>query len=584
MPAIEANERYHPATEPSDRWSRQLQAIQRIGARLTRLSSVEDVGLALCTEAKRVIDYHSCRVYVLDSQGIELVPVALTGGELYQGQAVEALRCRASDVGEGLTGWVAARGESLIVSDAAADPRALDIPGTDTVDESMLLAPLRYEDRVTGVIVLSKLGLDQFGEDDLRLLEIIADQAAVALENARLLAGREQLVLELQTLLDISQGGPEGATEMDLAALIAPKFCLAGGFDSCVISRWEEGSTLLRTVGSAGTDGLDSGYDIRDFPATRDVLRNDRLVVIQEDDSGADRAERDLMRSFGDSTLAMLPLRAGGRVIGLVELSTKGRRRDLTSYELSFCQAMSNQAGAVLETARLVEQLRLAADVDQVTGVGSHRFLQERLVQEVARSARTGASLSVMMIDLDGFKGVNDQFGHLNGDRVLRDVAATLKIAVRANDIVARYGGDEFVVLMPDTAAEQARVVARRVVHEIRERIHQMSSGEEVRLSASAGMAVYPEDARQPGTLLRAADAAMYTVKRAGGSDVRRTGQSRRRTQDRPPGAVDRRAGPPGADRRAGPPGATDRRAGAPSAAPSAPPSAPPSAASGEAR
>jgi diguanylate cyclase (GGDEF)-like protein len=217
----------------------------------------------------------------------------------------------------------------------------------------------------------------------------------------------------------------------------------------------------------------------------------------------------------------MLPLVVSGKTVGLVELVSR-EPRQFTEYELDTSVTMSNQAGAVLENARLVDQLRRAADIDQVTAVHNHRYLQERLKQELARSGRARSPLAVLMIDLDGFKGINDRFGHADGDKVLRSIAAGIKFAVRSNDIVARYGGDEFVVLMPDTPEMAARVVADRVVTGIRNRRHAMHDGTEVGVGASAGLAVFPDDARTPQALLRAADAAMYSVKRAGGSAVRR--------------------------------------------------------------
>ncbi len=126
------------------------------------------------------------------------------------------------------------------------------------------------------------------------------------------------------------------------------------------------------------------------------------------------------------------------------------------------------------------------------------------------------------MIDLDGFKAINDAHGHADGDRVLRNVAAGLRLAVRANDIVARYGGDEFVVLMPDTDLAAAQLVAERVVAGVRGQRHQLADGTEGSVACSAGLALYPDDGRTATRLLRTADAAMYRVKRAGGDAVSR--------------------------------------------------------------
>jgi putative methionine-R-sulfoxide reductase with GAF domain len=187
-------------------WSAQLEAVQSVAAQLTRLTSVEEVSAALCTQAQRVVAFDNARVYVLAGDDRTLDPVAFRPhAREYQGESVAGLRVR---VGEGITGWVAATGQQLIVHDAARDPRAVHVPGSvDLAEESMLLAPLRSEGRVIGVVVLSRLGLNRFADDELRLLGVLADQAAVAIENARLLAERDRHVAELAALLDISQAG-----------------------------------------------------------------------------------------------------------------------------------------------------------------------------------------------------------------------------------------------------------------------------------------------------------------------------------------------------------------------------------------
>ena len=151
------------------------------GARLSRLSSVAEIGLAIATELRQLIDYHNVRVYRL--VGEDLIPVAMLGqvGE-YVDETPDQLRV---DLGEGITGWVAEHRIAQNLPDAAADPRANTIPGTeDDLDESMLLAPMVFEDQVLGVLVLSKLGLNQFSDDDLRLLVIYASFAAQAMANA----------------------------------------------------------------------------------------------------------------------------------------------------------------------------------------------------------------------------------------------------------------------------------------------------------------------------------------------------------------------------------------------------------------
>ena len=178
----------------------------------------EDVGRAVVEETRRVIDYHNARVYLLQPPD-DLVPVAFEGRVgAYEKVDLEILRTK---MGEGFTGWVAEHRTPLCVADVLADPRGVTIPGTDDVDESMVVVPMQYDDVLVGVITLSKLGLRQFDEEDVRLLSILADQAATAFTGARHLAEARRLAAELRQLLDMSsalsrsldprgRGGPHG--------------------------------------------------------------------------------------------------------------------------------------------------------------------------------------------------------------------------------------------------------------------------------------------------------------------------------------------------------------------------------------
>ncbi len=163
-------------------WAAHLQSIQQLGARVARLTTERDIGAAIANELDQLIEYHNVRVYRLRDDDW-LVPVAMRGlvGEFHD-ETPDQLRIR---LGEGITGWVARNRQPQNLPDAAHDSRAMTIPGTDDdLEESMLLAPLEFEDRVLGVIVLSKLGLRQFSDDDLRLLVIYASLAAQAMANA----------------------------------------------------------------------------------------------------------------------------------------------------------------------------------------------------------------------------------------------------------------------------------------------------------------------------------------------------------------------------------------------------------------
>ncbi len=510
------------APAPGSTWSRQLQAVQSIAAQLTRLSTVAEIGAAICSETSQVVPYDNARVYVLAPDGQTLDAVAFSHhAKEYEGETADSLRLR---VGEGITGWVVAQGQGVIVPDASRHSMAVPVPETPLIEETMLVVPLHYEGAARGAIALSRIGPRSFADDDLRLVQVLADQAAVAFENARSLASRDRLVQELEALLEISRAGATEPDEAALAGLVADTLVRTSGADACVVSRWDEDNAALEMLGWKGH--LDCGQsglrgDLTRFPLTRKVLLDGRPQLVRSDGSRAS-GETAMLKQTGARQLLLLPLTAAGRTIGLLELYLATDERTFTEEETAVYRSLAGQAAVALQNVQLLRRLRAAADVDQVTGVNNHRYLQERLTQEVARSARSRSPLSVLMIDLDGFKAINDIHGHADGDRVLRNVAAGLRLAVRANDIVARYGGDEFVVLMPDTDLAAAQLVAERVVAGVRGQRHQLADGSEGTVACSAGLALYPDDGRTATRLLRAADAAMYKVKRAGGDSVTR--------------------------------------------------------------
>jgi HD-GYP domain-containing protein (c-di-GMP phosphodiesterase class II)/putative methionine-R-sulfoxide reductase with GAF domain len=159
-----------------------LKLLQSLAGTLNRLNDVKQIGEAIATELRQLIDYHNCRVVL--RRGDDLIPIAFVGE--YDAEAGSAADAYTAKVGQGVTGRAVQTGESLLIPNALECDFAYRIPGTQELEESLAVVPLRYGSRVTGAIVISKLGLDQFDSDDIRLLEVLAGQASVALENAHL--------------------------------------------------------------------------------------------------------------------------------------------------------------------------------------------------------------------------------------------------------------------------------------------------------------------------------------------------------------------------------------------------------------
>ena len=189
----------------------------------------------------------------------------------------------------------------------------------------------------------------------------------------------------------------------------------------------------------------------------------------------------------------MLPLVAKGQSIGLVELiSTAPITFD--DEHLGLARTMANEAAMALENARLYEDARALADRDPLTGFYNHRFLHERLGEEVVRAQRARRPLSVLMLDLDDFKLVNDTFGHLFGDRVLTWTAELIRSTLRASDIAARYGGDEFAFILPETDGDEARRAAERILEAFRDHAFVGEQRGPVPIGASIGVATFPAE------------------------------------------------------------------------------------------
>ena len=199
-----------PGIERDVRSIAHLKMLQSLTGKLNRLADVREIGDAIAAELRSLVDYHNCRVFVCD--GDELLPVAFLG-ELSSNTASLSLDLLRTRVGEGITGRCAQLAESIVVADAANCEFGRQIEGTHPIEESLLAVPLRYGTRVVGVIVVSKLGLDQFDEDDVRLLEVLAGHAAVAVENARLYESARR---EAESATSLLEFGRELATLVDL--------------------------------------------------------------------------------------------------------------------------------------------------------------------------------------------------------------------------------------------------------------------------------------------------------------------------------------------------------------------------------
>ena len=219
----------------------------------------------------------------------------------------------------------------------------------------------------------------------------------------------------------------------------------------------------------------------------------------------------DEMTRLQTHSVICVPLRSKHRVLGVIQLVNANA--EMSEQEMFFLQALCDYAAISIENARSVEKIQELTITDDCTGLFNARHLYKTLDTEVYRSSRFGYEFSVLFIDLDHFKSVNDTHGHLIGSKLLAEIGYLVKAQLRLIDFAFRYGGDEFVVLLPQTSKDQALVVAKRLQDAMRATRFCRDEGLNLNVLASIGLATYPHDARTAHDIIRQADEMMYLVK-----------------------------------------------------------------------
>ena len=213
--------------------------------------------------------------------------------------------------------------------------------------------------------------------------------------------------------------------------------------------------------------------------------------------------------------LISVPLRTGAGVLGVLNLYDRVDGQPFDAADLETIQSFAGQAAVAIDNVLLHQEAQRLSVTDGLTGLGNYRSFQQTLAREVDRAARFHRPLSLLMLDLDHFKQVNDAHGHQVGDAVLVQVADRIREEVREVDVVARYGGEEFVVVLPETGLKGAQHLADRICESVRDRPLRTGAGD-LSVTVSIGVAVYPEHGDSPAALVRAADLALYVAKGAG--------------------------------------------------------------------
>ena len=224
-----------------------------------------------------------------------------------------------------------------------------------------------------------------------------------------------------------------------------------------------------------------------------------------------------ILQVFHTNELIIMPLKAKDRVNGLIIADNLFTQKPITDEDLRIFTMLTNQAGLAIENSQLYEMVVHKSHTDSLTNLWNHGFFQHALTTSLEKAKEKKSSLCLLMIDIDNFKKFNDEYGHQNGDIVLRELAAILKDLAREKDYVCRYGGEEFAMILPDTTKEQGFAIAERIREAIaRHDFQKFSLFTHLAVTVSIGLAVFPDDAQTKEDLISRADKSMYVAKFGG--------------------------------------------------------------------
>ncbi len=396
------------------------------------------------------------------------------------------------------------------------------------------------------LIVMTSLGQEQMALDALRLgasdyivkdahggyLELLPAVVKQVLLQRNMLEERQQVIDALhkhnQNLTRLNQVGQEMTALLDMQQ-VAGRLLMAGteivDAEAGSLWAWDEeapGNLICRAVSHYGEHQpmvnmkLDSNEGFVSW-----VAQNQEPVNISSASSDPRFSSKvDALLDFKTKTLLAVPLHARGQVIGVLEIVNKLENNTFTQNDLALVEMLAASAAIAIDNARLFSKVQKMAITDELTGLHNRRYFFHVAAREYERAQRYHADLSIIMLDIDCFKVINDTYGHMVGDQVLREMAQRMLEKVRTVDVIGRYGGEEFAIILPETDLQAAYGVAERLLERIASHPFQTRNGG-VSLTASAGVASIQMRTKNLLGLLDCADTALYNAKRAGRNCVR---------------------------------------------------------------
>jgi diguanylate cyclase (GGDEF)-like protein len=411
---------------------------------------------------------------------------------------------------QGVTGAAARQKKPIYSPDVSVDPQYISSAQST---RSELAIPLMVQDEVVGVLDCQSENPNHFDRDTIDLLTLFSTQASMAVQNARLYSLERHRARQLEVINAIAR---ETTAVLDQEALLI-KVCsviqqtFQVGHVS-VLLRDDDGLVLRASQGhfTACTDSearlpVTSGLWGRSLAAGKTLIENDVRDSIE------------YVGFFQETQSRMcIPLVSFGQTLGVLMLESD-KIECFQEGDIESLEAVADICATAIQNAHYVERVKQLAYLDGLTGIFNRRFFELRIIEEMDRARRFQSGMAVLMVDIDQFKRLNDEFGHLLGDEVLRQVSSIFHQQLRKIDVVCRYGGEEFAILLSQTNPQHALAVAEK----LRRLVESWQfPGVPRPVTISAGVATFPDHGTSRDELVKSADAGLYAAKQGGRNRV----------------------------------------------------------------
>ncbi len=493
--------------EQTERRTEELKILTETGQALSSTLDSDKLLDKITEEVNRLFKGEDFYVGLLDASNQELRFIV----DVEKGQR---LARHARPVGNHLSEYIIRNRQAVLIhEDFQAEVRRYGAePRRET--GSFLGVPLVIYERAIGVMAVHSDREGAFDSGHLDLLTVLAGEAAIAIENARLFSEERRKTLHLSLLNNISRHAITTLNPDEMLASVVGDMGqnLSYSFVGIGLLDYATKEVIIHAVGGRNTNS--SAARGKRVPLSDGILgqvaRSGQIISVRE----ASGETPKLVMEESQSGMA-LPIVYADHLMGVMFCESV-EPAEWTEEETLLLQTLSDFVAGALHNAQSFQRAQEQAITDGLTGMKTHRFFMEALSSEWKRATRAGRPFSLVMMDLDRFKFVNDFFGHLEGDSVLQRVSQILEQNCRRSDVVARYGGDEFVVLMPETTLEQAHVIAAK----LRSCLATDALLHEKNITGSFGLAGFPTHGSTPQELIQVADASMYVSKHQGGNAV----------------------------------------------------------------